>query len=98
MEVAMEVAMEAPVDILELLIIYGYFFVLFVLIAIPVSIYEAIDRHFIKIEENKLKPASHIRQHVKQYKEGKVKYQIKTTNAELYAQESYKVRANRLNK
>jgi len=80
--------MEAVADIIEILSTFGY---VFILIAIPVSIYDGMDRHFKKVEEDEFKPVSHVRQD----KAVKIKYQIKTNNADKYAQEAYKLRAKR---
>jgi len=78
--------MEAVADIIEILITFGY---VFILIAIPVSIYEWFEREADK-KEDRLTVS-----HERQDKAGKIKYQIKTNNADKYAQEAYKLRAKR---
>lgn len=79
--------MEALADILEILSTFGY---VFILIAIPVSIYEGFAKRD-RMDEA-WETVSHERQ---TSKAGKVQYQIKTMNADRYAREAYKVRANR---
>ena len=78
--------MEAVADIIEILSTFGY---VFILIAIPVGIYEWFEREADK-KEDRLTVS-----HVRQDKAGKIKYQIKTNNADKYAQEAYKLRAKR---
>ena len=78
--------MEAVADIIEILSTFGY---VFILIAIPVSIYEWFEREADK-KEDRLTVS-----HERQDKAGKVEYQIKTNNADKYAQEAYKLRAKR---